>query len=202
LPDRLFPRGRRAKNIYDSSTSLFAHLAQLIFPATPDAAKIDRSHASNSSLLASAISVTGLCTPALLNTASNCPNVETLCSTIAATWTSAATSQRTASALWPAETSPLKKGGRLLGNRADVRQGDVTDARSIRAALTENYRAIFFTVAATGGIDRRGLFGSKTMIRQVTYQGLLNVVDAARSSGFEGRIMLSSVEGADLLDRD
>ena len=35
------------------------------------------------------------------------------------------------------------------------------------------------------------------MIRQVTYQGLLNVVDAARSSGFEGRIMLSSVVGAD-----
>jgi uncharacterized protein YbjT (DUF2867 family) len=35
------------------------------------------------------------------------------------------------------------------------------------------------------------------MIRQVTYQGLLNVVDAARSSGFEGRIILPSVMGAD-----
>jgi uncharacterized protein YbjT (DUF2867 family) len=31
----------------------------------------------------------------------------------------------------------------------------------------------------------------------VTYQGLLNVVDAARSSGFEGRIILPSVMGAD-----
>jgi uncharacterized protein YbjT (DUF2867 family) len=89
------------------------------------------------------------------------------------------------------------KASQLLGNRADVRQGDVTNARSIRDALTEDYRAIFFNVAATGGIDRRGLFGSRTMIRQVTCQGLLNVVDAARSSGFEGRIMLSSVVGAD-----
>jgi uncharacterized protein YbjT (DUF2867 family) len=89
------------------------------------------------------------------------------------------------------------KARRLLGNRADVRQGDVTNARSIRDALTADYRAIFFTVAATGGIDGRGLFGSRTMIRQVTCQGLLNVVDAARSSGFEGRIMLSSVVGAD-----
>jgi nucleoside-diphosphate-sugar epimerase len=79
------------------------------------------------------------------------------------------------------------KASRLLGDRADVRQGDVTDARSIRDALTEDYTAIFFTVAATGGIDGRGLFGSRTMIREVTYQGLLNVVDAAHSSGFEGR---------------
>ena len=89
------------------------------------------------------------------------------------------------------------KASRLLGDRADVRQGDVTDARSIRDVLTEDYTAIFFTVAATGGIDGRGLFGSRAMIREVTYQGLLNVVDAAHSSGFGGRIMLSSVVGAD-----
>jgi nucleoside-diphosphate-sugar epimerase len=89
------------------------------------------------------------------------------------------------------------KARRLLGNRADVRRGDVTDARSIRDALAEDYRAIFFTVAATGGIDGRALFGSKTQIRDVTYQGLLNVVDAARSIGFQGRITLASVVGAD-----
>jgi hypothetical protein len=35
------------------------------------------------------------------------------------------------------------------------------------------------------------------MIREVRYQGLLNAVDAAHSSGFEGRIVLSSVVGAD-----
>src|SRR5260370_12588341 len=86
---------------------------------------------------------------------------------------------------------------RLLGNRADVRQGDVIDAGSIRDAIAGDYRAIFFTVAATGGMDGRALFGSKTKIREVTYQGLLNVVDAARSSGFKGRITLPSVLGAD-----
>ena len=89
------------------------------------------------------------------------------------------------------------KASRLLGNRADVRQGDVIDARSIRDAIAGDYRAIFFTVAATGGMDGRALFGSKTKIREATYQGLLNVVDAARSSGFKGRITLPSVVGAD-----
>jgi len=89
------------------------------------------------------------------------------------------------------------KARRLLGNRAEVRRGDVTDARSMRDALAEDYRAIFFTVAATGGVDGRALFGSQTQIREVTYQGLLNVVDAARSSGFQGRITLASVVGAD-----
>jgi uncharacterized protein YbjT (DUF2867 family) len=89
------------------------------------------------------------------------------------------------------------KANERLGDRADVHPGDVTDARSIREAITEDYKAIFFTVAATGGIDGRALFGSKVMIRTVTYQGLLNVVDAARSSGFKGRIILPSVIGAD-----
>jgi nucleoside-diphosphate-sugar epimerase len=86
---------------------------------------------------------------------------------------------------------------RLLGSRADVRPGDVTVLRSIRDTLREVDKAIFFTVSATGGIDGRALFGSKAMIRKVTYQGLLNVVDAARSSGFEGRIILPSVIGAE-----
>jgi uncharacterized protein YbjT (DUF2867 family) len=89
------------------------------------------------------------------------------------------------------------KARRLLGNRADVRRGDVTDAGSIRDAIAEGHRAIFFTVAATGGVDGRALLGSQTQIREVTYQGLLNVVDAARSSGFQGRIILPSVVGAD-----
>ena len=89
------------------------------------------------------------------------------------------------------------KARRLLGNRADVRRGDVTDAGSIRDAIAEDYRAIFFTVAATGGVDGHALFGSQTQIREVTYQGLLNVVDAARSIGFQGRITLASVVGAD-----
>src|ERR1700719_3100408 len=90
-----------------------------------------------------------------------------------------------------------ERAGRLLGKRADISHGDVTDARSVRDAIAEDYKAIFFTVAATGGIDGRGLFASEAMIRNVTYQGLLNVVDSARAIGFEGRIMLPSVVGAD-----
>jgi nucleoside-diphosphate-sugar epimerase len=86
---------------------------------------------------------------------------------------------------------------RLLGNRAEICRGDVTDARSVRDAIAADYRAIFFTVAATGGIDGRGLFASETAIRNVTCQGLLNVVDSARAIGFEGRIILPSVVGAD-----
>src|SRR6266550_8163321 len=62
---------------------------------------------SNSSPLASAVSARGLCTPALLNAASSRPKVETVRSTIAATWRSSTTSQRIASALWPAATRSL-----------------------------------------------------------------------------------------------
>jgi nucleoside-diphosphate-sugar epimerase len=89
------------------------------------------------------------------------------------------------------------KARRILGHRAEICHGDVTDARSVRDATTEEHRAMFFTVAATGGIDGRGLFASETAIRKVTYLGLLNLVDAARSSGFQGRIILPSVMGAD-----
>ncbi|HTC13050.1 MAG TPA: NAD(P)H-binding protein [Chthoniobacterales bacterium] len=91
------------------------------------------------------------------------------------------------------------KARQLLGDRVDIFQGDVTDAQSLRGALAADDKAIFFTVAATGGMDGRGLFASETMIRNVTYQGLLNVVDSARAIGFQGRIILPSVFGADRL---
>jgi uncharacterized protein YbjT (DUF2867 family) len=89
------------------------------------------------------------------------------------------------------------KAKRLLGSRAEICQGDVTDAPSVRRALAADDKAIFFTVAATGGMDGRGLFASETMIRHVTHQGLLNLVDSARAIGFQGRIILPSVFGAD-----
>jgi uncharacterized protein YbjT (DUF2867 family) len=89
------------------------------------------------------------------------------------------------------------KAGRILGNRVEVTYGDVIHAGSLRHALFDDCRAIFFTVAATGGIDGRGLFGSRATIREVTYQGLVNVAEAARSSGFNGRIILPSVVALD-----
>jgi uncharacterized protein YbjT (DUF2867 family) len=89
------------------------------------------------------------------------------------------------------------KARRLFGNGVHLRQGDVTDASSVRAVLARDDLAIFFTVAATGGMDGRGLFASEATIRDVTYQGLLNVVDSARAVGFTGRFILPSVVGAD-----
>jgi hypothetical protein len=89
------------------------------------------------------------------------------------------------------------KARRLLGNRAEIRRGDVTDVQSVRDGITEDCRAIFFTVAATGGLDGRGLLASRTVLRNITYQGLVNVIDAARAIGFQRRIILPSVVGAD-----
>jgi nucleoside-diphosphate-sugar epimerase len=89
------------------------------------------------------------------------------------------------------------KARRVLGNRAEVIYGDVINASTVRHALSEDCKAIFFTVAATGGIDGRGLFASRAGIREVTYQGLVNVVEAMRSTGFNGRIVLPSVVALD-----
>ena len=86
---------------------------------------------------------------------------------------------------------------RVLANRVSISRADVTDPQSVRQAIAQDYQAIFFTVAATGGIDGRALFGSRTLIREVTYQGLVNVVRAAQASGCTGRLVLASVVGAD-----
>jgi nucleoside-diphosphate-sugar epimerase len=88
------------------------------------------------------------------------------------------------------------KARKVLGHEVDVRSGDVTDSGSLREAIAD-CRTIFFTVAATGGIDGRALFGAKSMIREVTYQGLANVIQAARSAGFRGRFILPSLAGMD-----
>jgi uncharacterized protein YbjT (DUF2867 family) len=86
---------------------------------------------------------------------------------------------------------------RLLGDRAQVLRADVTVPSSLRTALDADCRAIFFAVDITGGIGGRSFFGSASKIRDVTYQGLVNVVEAARANGFGGRIVLLSGMGAD-----
>lgn len=90
-----------------------------------------------------------------------------------------------------------EKAARLLGNRVEVYRGDVTDRRSIDRSLPGDCQAIFFTVDATGGIGGRALLGSRAAIREITYYGLVNVVDAALSKSFEGRFVLMSAMGAD-----
>ena len=89
-----------------------------------------------------------------------------------------------------------EKARRLLGDRAQVFGADVTVPSSLRTALDADCRAIFFAVDVTGGIGGRLFFGSASKIRDVTYQGLVNVVEAARANGFGGRIVLLSGMGA------
>ena len=90
-----------------------------------------------------------------------------------------------------------EKARRLFGDRAQVFGADVTVPGSLRAALDADCLAIFFAVDVTGGIGGRLFFGSASKIRDVTYQGLVNVVEAARANGFGGRIVLLSGMGAD-----
>jgi nucleoside-diphosphate-sugar epimerase len=86
----------------------------------------------------------------------------------------------------------------LLPAGVDIRAGDVTDPGSLRQAGLGECRAIFFAVDITGGIGGRGFFRPAPQIRAVTYQGLVNVVDAAREAGFTGRFMLLSGMGSEL----
>jgi uncharacterized protein YbjT (DUF2867 family) len=89
------------------------------------------------------------------------------------------------------------KARQLLGDRAQVVEGDVTVPRSLGAALNAECRAIFYAVDITVGVAGRGFFGSASQIRDVTYQGFVNVVEAARANGFAGRIVLLSGMGCD-----
>lgn len=89
------------------------------------------------------------------------------------------------------------KARQLLGDGAEVFGGDVTVPSSLLVALDADCRAIFFAADITGGIGGRSFFGSVSKNRDVTYQGLVNVVEAARQNGFGGRIVLLSGMGAD-----
>ena len=85
----------------------------------------------------------------------------------------------------------------LLPARVNVRAGDVTDPASLRRAGLGECRAIFFAVDITGGIGGRGFFGPESQIREVTYQGLVNVVKVAKEVGFRGRFVLLSGMGSE-----
>jgi len=86
----------------------------------------------------------------------------------------------------------------LLPAGVDIRTGDVTDPGSLRRAGLGECRAIFFAVDITGGFGGRGFFEPARRIRAVTYQGLVNVVDAASEAAFAGRFMLLSGMGSEL----
>ena len=71
---------------------------------------------------------------------------------------------------------PVKARG-LLPAAAEIRAGDVTDPSSLSAARLGACCAIFFAV---------------------TYEGLVNVVDAAKAAAFTGRFVLVSGMGSEL----
>lgn len=86
----------------------------------------------------------------------------------------------------------------LLPAGVEIRAGDVTDPGSLAQAGLGECRAIFFAVDITGGIAGRGFFKPARQIHEVTYRGLVNVVDAAKAAGFTGRFMLLSGMGSEL----
>jgi len=90
------------------------------------------------------------------------------------------------------------KARNLLPAAVEIRAGDVTDPGSLRAARLGACRAIFFAVDVTGGVGGRGFFKSASQIRAVTYEGLVNVVDAAKAAAFTGRFVLVSGMGSEL----
>ena len=90
------------------------------------------------------------------------------------------------------------KARNLLPAAVEIRAGDVTDPGSLRAARLGGCRAIFFAVDVTGGVGGRGFFKPANQIRAVTYEGLVNVVDAAKAAAFTGRFVLVSGMGSEL----
>ncbi|AGA64798.1 hypothetical protein B488_08060 [Liberibacter crescens BT-1] len=85
----------------------------------------------------------------------------------------------------------------LLGTKAEVIAGDVTIRESLGTALKQDCQAIFYAVDMSSGITGRGFLSSAAEIRNVTYQGFVNVVNEARANDFNGRIILLSGMGCD-----
>ncbi|WP_122220821.1 SDR family NAD(P)-dependent oxidoreductase [Pseudomonas syringae group genomosp. 3] len=85
----------------------------------------------------------------------------------------------------------------VLGDHVEIFRGDVTVASSLSAALTANCQVIIYAVDITGGIGGRSFFGASRKIREVTYQGFVNVIEIARTNGFNGRVVLLSGMGCD-----
>lgn len=74
---------------------------------------------------------------------------------------------------------------------------DVTNPASLSIALDTDIEAVFFTVESAGGINGRGLFGSRAAIREVTYQGCVNTLNAITQKEHRPRFILMSAMGAD-----
>ncbi len=74
---------------------------------------------------------------------------------------------------------------------------DVTDPSSLALAFAGDLDAVFFTVDATGGMGDHQLFGSRSAIRAVTYQGCVNAIEAVAAAPSRPAFILLSVMGVD-----
>lgn len=74
---------------------------------------------------------------------------------------------------------------------------DVTDPASLARAFAGHLDAVFFTVDATGGMGDHQLFGSRSAIRAVTYQGCVNAIEAIAAAPAKPAFILLSVMGVD-----
>ena len=74
---------------------------------------------------------------------------------------------------------------------------DVTDPASLARAFAGDLDAVFFTVDATGGMGDHQLFGSRSAIRAVTYQGCVNAIEAVAAAPSRPAFILLSVMGVD-----
>lgn len=74
---------------------------------------------------------------------------------------------------------------------------DVTDPASLARAFDGDLDAVFFTVDATGGMANHQLFGSRSAIRAVTYQGCVNAIEAVAAAPSRPAFILLSVMGVD-----
>jgi NAD(P)-dependent dehydrogenase (short-subunit alcohol dehydrogenase family) len=82
----------------------------------------------------------------------------------------------------------------LFGNPVEILPGDVTQPHTL-ARIDDRLSAIIYTVDITGGIGGRGFFESKQAIRDVTYGGVVNTVNAAKAQGFTGQFVMLTTLG-------
>ena len=68
---------------------------------------------------------------------------------------------------------------------------DVTDAKAIAKALNGDFAAVFFTA------DIHKRFASRQEVRSLMYDGLVNVIQAAKQRAVPPRVVLLSVIGSD-----
>jgi uncharacterized protein YbjT (DUF2867 family) len=88
----------------------------------------------------------------------------------------------------------IVKARALFGETVEILPGDVTKPHTLDR-IDSQLSAIIYTVDITGGIGDRGFFESRQAIRDVTYGGVVNTVNAAKAHGFNGQFVMLTTLG-------